>query len=69
MAVHFINFRNGDSYQRACKVWGLPDFIHPRWDYRAAHGGEWAPGDVRVFATGSEHDTPNTHAWDDSARF
>ena len=68
MAVHFINFRDGDSYHRACKVWGPPDFIHPVWDVRAAHGGEWADGDVRVFAKGSETDTPSPFCWDDSAK-
>ena len=25
-------------------VWGKPDFVHPRWDFRAQRGGEWAEG-------------------------
>lgn len=69
MAVHFVGFRDGDSYRRACMVWGKPDFVHPRWDFRAQRGGEWAEGDVRVFATGSDSDPPDPFAWDDSARF
>ena len=69
MAVHFVGFRDGDSYWRACQVFGPPDFVHPRWDVRAKHGGEWADGDVRVFATGCDEDEPSPFSWDDSARF
>ena len=32
--VHFFGFR-GDEYNRAIKVFGQPDFIHPIHDYRA----------------------------------
>ena len=34
MVVHFIGFR-GDEYNRAKKIWGEPDFIHPVHDKRA----------------------------------
>lgn len=34
MALHFIGFR-GDEYNRAKKIWGEPDFIHPVHDRRA----------------------------------
>ena len=33
--VHFVGFRD-DRYWNACRVFGLPDFIHRRWDKRAA---------------------------------
>jgi hypothetical protein len=69
MAVHFIGFSDSASFWRATQVFGQPDFIHPRWDVRAKQGGEWAEGDVRVFATGSEDDTPSPFCWDDSVRF
>ena len=32
--IHFFGFR-GDEYNRAIKVFGLPDFIHPVHDKRA----------------------------------
>jgi len=67
--VHFIGFRDGDRYQRAIRIFGKPDYIHPKWDERAKHGGEYANGDIRVFATGSEEDPPSKHSWDDSQRF
>ena len=53
MAVHFIGFR-GDEYNRAVKVFGLPDFIHRCHDNRLRFGGEVAPGDTLVFANGHE---------------
>ena len=34
MFVHFIGFR-GDEYNRAKKIWGEQDFIHPVHDKRA----------------------------------
>ena len=34
VCIHFIGFR-GDEYNRAKKIWGEPDFIHPVHDRRA----------------------------------
>lgn len=53
--VHFVGFR-GDEYNRACRIWGEPDFVHIRWDRRSAR--EIADGDTIVFATGP-HDQPH----------
>ena len=65
MAVHFVGFKDGDSYYRASQIWGPPDFIHPIWDRRAtALGGDFDPdNDFYVFATGTEFDTPNKWIW------
>lgn len=52
--VHFVGFR-GDEFNRAKRVFGKPDFIHPGWDLRARR--EIAPGDTVVFARG-DHDQP-----------
>lgn len=60
--LHFVGFRD-DRYWNAVRVFGLPDFIHRRWDLRALR--EIAPGDVLLFATGSEHDTPSRVSGDD----
>jgi hypothetical protein len=46
--VHFVGFRD-DRYWNAVKVFGLPDFVHVYWDYRAM--ADVAPGDTVVFAT------------------
>mgnify|MGYP001326562853 CR=1 FL=1 len=32
--IHFFGFR-GDEYNRAKKIWGEPDFIHPVHDRRS----------------------------------
>ena len=34
VCTHFFGFR-GDEYNRAVKIFGLPDFIHPVHDRRA----------------------------------
>ena len=34
VCTHFFGFR-GDEYNRAKKIWGEPDFIHPVHDRRA----------------------------------
>ena len=34
IALHFVCFR-GDEYNRAKKIWGEPDFVHPVHDKRA----------------------------------
>lgn len=49
--THFVGFRD-DRFTSAVRVFGRPDFIHPRWDQRAAR--EIAPGDIVVFADGDE---------------
>ncbi|HTE40293.1 MAG TPA: hypothetical protein VK629_05670 [Steroidobacteraceae bacterium] len=68
-AVHFVGFihpdQGGDArYEHAARFFGQPDFVHRRWDVRASQ--EIVPGDVVVFAEGTERDTPNVHAFDDS---
>lgn len=63
MALHFIGFCD-DRYWNAVKVFGLPDFYHRNWDYRARQ--EVIPGDVAIFATGSVNDEPKAIGWDDS---
>lgn len=67
--VHFIGFDPKDTakFYRAVQTFGQPDFVHRYWDARAAYGGEFAPGDVRVFASGTDRDPPRVHAYDDSA--
>ena len=64
MALHFVGFKD-DRVRGAIRVFGLPDFWHRRWDYRAM--AEMAEGDVAVFADGDEYSPPNKHAFDDSA--
>ncbi len=66
-ALHFVNFRDTAQLARAVRVFGQPDFIHPRWDRRAV--AEIVPGDEVVFAKGTERDVPELHAYDDSRRF
>lgn len=56
--VHFVGFR-GDEYLRAVRIWGVPDFIHIRWDTRARR--EIAARDVVVFAKGDEHQPPSRY--------
>lgn len=69
--LHFVGFRDerywpkDERYQRAVALFGQPDFLHRRWDVRAAQ--EVAPGDVVVFAVGDEHEPPSEQAFDDSA--
>lgn len=60
--LHFVGFRD-DRYWNAVRVFGLPDFIHRRWDMRAQR--EIAPGDVIVFATGDETTPPARVSGDD----
>ena len=60
--IHFVGFRD-DRYWNAVKVFGLPDFIHRRWDIRAQR--EIAPGDTLVFARGDERCPPSRMSGDD----
>ena len=64
--LHFVGFRN-DRWHNAVKTFGMPDFIHRRWDYRAFC--EVCEGDVVVFADGDEHSPLAPFAFDDSANF
>ncbi|NJC33881.1 hypothetical protein GGR88_001355 [Sphingomonas jejuensis] len=54
-AIHFVAFR-GDEYTAAVRIWGVPDFIHRRWDRRAQR--EIHPLDTVIFAKGTERDEP-----------
>lgn len=51
-ALHFVRFANMHDrhYDNAVAVFGLPDFMHRRWDKRARR--EIAAGDTVVFAKG-----------------
>lgn len=53
--LHFVGFRD-DAYLRAVRVFGPPNFIHPRWDRRARR--EIADSDSEVFAVGDERQEP-----------
>ena len=54
--VHFVGFRD-DRYWNAVRVFGLPDFIHRRWDRRAARETDLA--DLIIFATGDWTQVPS----------
>lgn len=60
--LHFVGFRD-DRYHNAVKVFGLPDFIHPGWDRRAAR--EIAQGDVVIFASGTDAQEPRQQNFTD----
>lgn len=53
--IHFVGFKDGQRYQNAVAVFGLPDFLHPGWDLRAKR--EIADEDIVIFACGA-HDQP-----------
>lgn len=63
MALHFVGFKN-DRYWTAVSVFGLPDFYHRIWDYRARC--EVVEGDIAVFADGTIDDPVKPIGWDDS---
>jgi len=60
--LHFVGLRASIG-SRACRVFGLPDFIHPGWDLRAKR--EIAPDDTVVFATGSFNQEPRSRSFSD----
>lgn len=61
-AVHFVGFR-GEEYWSAVRIWGRPSFIHRGWDRRAQR--EIAPGDVVIFAKGTDADPPKEFNYND----
>lgn len=63
MAVHFVWFR-GDEYNRACRIWGKPDFIHMGWDKRAFR--EIADEDTVIFARGDCDQLPAERNFSDT---
>jgi hypothetical protein len=64
-ALHFVGFKD-DRVRNAMRVFGLPDFWHRHWDYRA--WCEVMPGDVVVFASGPwTQPVRSGGAFDDSA--
>jgi len=60
--IHFVGFR-GEEWWSAIKIWGWPDFVHRGWDRRAAR--EIAPGDVLIFAKGSDRHAPAERNFND----
>jgi hypothetical protein len=48
-ALHFVGFK-GDEYTTAVRIWGQPDFIHPKWDRRAQI--DIVFDDIAIFAQG-----------------
>lgn len=67
MAVHFIGFKDNTQFNRAIQVFGVPDFIHRKWDVRARQ--EVVNGDTAVFATGNVTDKAVHPSFDDSCFF
>lgn len=70
MALHFVGVKHpaqgyDSTYETMVRRFGVPDFVHRHWDVRARQ--EIVPGDVAVFAKGSEADEPRANAYDDSA--
>lgn len=70
-ALHFVGvfppvIRGDDRYDYMVRIFGVPDFVHRRWDRRARD--EIVAGDVAVFADGLTEAAPvNPNAYDDSA--
>jgi hypothetical protein len=66
--LHFVGFRDGSQLWRAMQIFGIPDFIHIKWDSRAAFGGERDDSDIFIFATGTIDSEPDmVHTVDDSS--
>lgn len=60
--IHFVGFRD-DRYWNAVRIWGRPTYIHRGWDRRAQI--DIAPGDLVIFATGTEADPPKDFNYPD----
>lgn len=67
--VHFIGFKPyTQDWWNAIHVFGRPDFIHRKWDERAAFGGEIdKENDILVFTGKEFEDIIHPFAVDDSA--
>ncbi len=66
--LHFVGFRDGSQLWRAMQIFGIPDFIHIKWDSRAAFGGERDDSDIFIFAQGTIDSDPDmVHTVDDSS--
>lgn len=61
--VHFIGFRDDQSYWNAVKVFGPPDFIHMWHDNRMY--GDVGEGDVLVFAAKAHPNVISQYSWQD----
>jgi hypothetical protein len=57
--------RQGRRISQRGSGFGQPDFIHRNWDARAK--SEIVPGDIGVFAYGTERDPIAPYSFDDSA--
>ena len=67
MTVHFIGFK-GEEFHSAVKVFGKPDFIHRRWDFRAKQEAS-DPTDTIVFARWDDTREPEFRSFNDSEAF
>ncbi len=63
--MHFVGFK-GDEYNRACRVFGAPDFIHRLFDARCK--SDILPGEMVIFANGEETKS-RTFSYNDSEFF
>jgi hypothetical protein len=63
-ALHFICF-TGEEYHSAVRIWGRPNFIHRLSDANAKR--EIAPGDLAIFARGTDEDLLAPLSFNDSA--
>lgn len=68
--VHFIGVMQpaiafDERYDYMVRFFGKPDFVHRFWDIRAQQ--EIAPGDVAIFAKGTDADPPTPYSFDDSS--
>lgn len=61
-----IDSRDLQRLRRLEFYFGPVDVIHYRWDYRARE--EIVPGDLAIFATGTDQDPVDSHSFDDSDR-
>lgn len=69
-ALHFVGVfppavRADPRHDYMTRIFGPPDFVHRRWDRRARD--EVVPGDVAIFAEGTEASPIEANAFDDSA--
>lgn len=65
-SLHFVGFK-GDEYLRAIKVFGKPDQVHRYNDPRFR--AEFSPGDIAVYANGSEGKVHFPYSFNDSEHF